>query len=71
VASSVGDGSFAEYMHPSLTTAMAPIHELGKRAAELLIQQITGVVKEPRTVAAPWELRVRESTLARKPARHQ
>ena len=62
----VGDGSFGAYMHPSLTMVVVPIREMGRQAADLLIQQIRGTVTESKTIVVPWELRVRES---RRPGR--
>lgn len=63
----VGDGSFASYMHPSLTMAMIPVHELGRIAAELLIDLIVGTETRPKTIVVPWRLEVRDSTLAFRP----
>jgi len=55
------DLSFAEYMHPPLTTIRQPIFEKGKRAAELLINEIEGDEYEPAMINLEPELVVRES----------
>jgi LacI family repressor for deo operon, udp, cdd, tsx, nupC, and nupG len=63
------DQNLAEFYNPPLTTVNVPRHELGRHAAQELIDQLTGR-EVPREVLLPTRLVVRESTApppARKP----
>ncbi|MHB8687220.1 MAG: substrate-binding domain-containing protein [Candidatus Dormibacteraceae bacterium] len=51
------------YTTPALTTIRQPTYEMGRRAAELLIDSIhAGVAARPATILFEPELIVREST---------
>jgi LacI family transcriptional regulator len=54
-----GDREYAEYLIPKLTTVAMPLHEIGRRAGELLFRKIEGeaVAAEP-TPSAPLECRL-------------
>ena len=56
---------FSEVITPSITTVKQPGFEIGKRAAELIIQQITtpGNNLKHQTITMPTELIIRESSL--------
>lgn len=58
----IHDAWFAEHQAPPLTTVRLPLAELGRRAIEVLIEQVDGA--EPRDVFIPTEPRLvaREST---------
>jgi len=56
------DIEFAAIMEPPLTTVHIPRHQLGKKAAEILLEKISGNHKGPRTLVIKPELIVREST---------
>jgi LacI family transcriptional regulator len=55
----------ADVFRPRLTAVAQPAYELGYKAAELLIQRVTGELrsKEPIVVTLEPELKVRESTV--------
>lgn len=55
------DLSFSEYTYPPLTTIHQPIYEKGKKAAELLINQIEDENAERKKVNLEPKLLVRES----------
>lgn len=57
------DMQTASFMVPALTTIRQPAHEMGKRAAELLLQLIESKSK-PLQIMLETELVVRESTTA-------
>ena len=53
----------AAYSTPSLTTVRQPLHEMGKRGAEVLLDRIANRDKEyPPEITMEPELIVREST---------
>jgi LacI family transcriptional regulator len=52
----------AAFQTPSLTTIRQPLHEMGKLAAELLLQRLRSPAKVPPEVAVKPQLIVREST---------
>jgi DNA-binding LacI/PurR family transcriptional regulator len=55
----------AAYATPSLTTVRQPLHEMGKRGAEVLLDRIANRDKEyPPEITMEPELIVRESTAA-------
>lgn len=56
------DVPLARYTHPPLTTVRMPTVEMGRRAGELLFEQILGHAVEPRTLLAT-ELIVRASSV--------
>ena len=56
------DIEFAAIMEPPLTTVHIPRHQLGKKAAEILLEKISGNYKGPHTLVIKPELIVREST---------
>ena len=62
------DQNMAEFYNPPLTTVHIPRHELGRRAAIELIEQLEGrnVAHE---VVLPTRLVIRESTAATRKAR--
>jgi LacI family repressor for deo operon, udp, cdd, tsx, nupC, and nupG len=66
------DQNLAEFYNPPLTTVSVPRHELGRRAAQELIDQLAGR-DVAREVVLPTRLVVRESTApppARSPGSH-
>ncbi|MFJ4968742.1 LacI family DNA-binding transcriptional regulator [Streptomyces sp. NPDC088755] len=57
------DSVVARHMHPALTSVRQPIEEMGRRMAELLLEEIAGRVGEERpAVVLPTELVVRDSS---------
>ncbi|MEU0161983.1 LacI family DNA-binding transcriptional regulator [Streptomyces sp. NPDC006261] len=57
------DSVVARHMHPALTSVRQPIEEMGRRMAQLLLEEIAGPVGEERpTVVLPTELVVRDSS---------
>ncbi|MCD9904067.1 LacI family transcriptional regulator [Streptomyces sp. MT29] len=57
------DSVVARHMHPALTSVRQPIEEMGRRMAQLLLEEIAGRVGEERpTVVLPTELVVRDSS---------
>lgn len=63
-ASVVGfdDTLAAKYNHPTLTSIRQPLIEMGKMAAEMLLQQIETKDLKPQKIMVPTELIIREST---------
>jgi len=55
------DFAFSEYVEPALTTVRIPGYDIGRRAAELLIDHLDGREPEERHVVLPVELRIRDS----------
>jgi DNA-binding LacI/PurR family transcriptional regulator len=55
------DFAFAEFVEPPLTTVHVPGYEIGRTAAELLIDHLNGEQQPRRDVVLPVELRVRGS----------
>jgi DNA-binding LacI/PurR family transcriptional regulator len=55
------DFDFAELIEPALTTVRVPGYELGRAAAELLVDMLEGTEPAERRVVLPVETRVRES----------
>ncbi|MFD8878246.1 substrate-binding domain-containing protein, partial [Streptomyces sp. NPDC059607] len=53
---------FARHMHPALTSVRQPIEEMGRRMAQLLLEEIAGRTGERPTVVLPTELVVRDSS---------
>lgn len=55
---------FSEVVTPSISTLKQPAHEMGKKAAELIIQEIEnkGIPRTYQTVTMPTELIIRESS---------
>jgi GntR family transcriptional regulator of arabinose operon len=62
---SFDDLIFAAYLSPPLTTVAQPRVEIGRRAAEILIDRIEGDTQAPRQVVLPTQLVVRDSCGAR------
>lgn len=58
----VNDDPLTALIDPSLTTVRIPVFELGNTAAQILVDQLRGVVQGPRQVILPSQLVVREST---------
>lgn len=57
------DSVVARHMHPALTSVRQPIEEMGRRMAELLLEEIAGRVGEERpSVVLPTQLVVRDSS---------
>jgi DNA-binding LacI/PurR family transcriptional regulator len=56
------DFEFSAFAHPPLTTVHVPAYEMGRRAAEALIDRIEGATGRPAGCELPVELRVRESS---------
>jgi DNA-binding LacI/PurR family transcriptional regulator len=60
------DVDWAALLDPGLTTIAQPSYEIGRKAAELLLQSIRedeeGAVVEPRQIILNSSLRIREST---------
>lgn len=62
IVSIVTAAPLAEMTSPTITTAEAPAHELGRLGTEMLIQQLEGKKKEFSEVLIPCKLTIREST---------
>jgi DNA-binding LacI/PurR family transcriptional regulator len=60
----VGVGGFqiSEYTNPPITTVHRPAHDIGLRAAELLLDRLNGYDGPSRRVIFPPSLEIREST---------
>jgi DNA-binding LacI/PurR family transcriptional regulator len=72
VAIAAMDGTaFGRFCTPSLTTAVEPFADMGRRAAEILLGLIDGSIKEPVKLTFPATLVVRESTQTDKFVNHQ
>lgn len=56
------DSVVARHMHPALTSVRQPIEEMGRRMAQLLLEEIAGRTEERPTVVLPTELVVRDSS---------
>ncbi|WP_224702338.1 LacI family DNA-binding transcriptional regulator [Devosia aquimaris] len=56
------DRDIAQYMHPPLSTLVLPQYEMGRTAAELLIDASGGLPIAPTRIKVECELIVREST---------
>ncbi|MFJ9635643.1 LacI family DNA-binding transcriptional regulator [Streptomyces sp. NPDC101178] len=57
------DSVVARHMHPALTSVRQPIEEMGRRMAELLLEEIAGRAGEERPkVVLPTQLVVRDSS---------
>lgn len=59
------DVPWASLVHPSPTTIAQPTHELGRTAAQLLLQRIAEPTAPVADVSLPTVLRVRESSVRR------
>ncbi|MDT6987775.1 LacI family DNA-binding transcriptional regulator [Streptomyces lusitanus] len=59
---SFGDVPWASLVRPSLTAVELPSYELGRTAADLLLQRIEGNTSPHRTVVLRTTLQIREST---------
>jgi LacI family transcriptional regulator len=56
------DINLAAYIAPALTTIAQPKYELGRKAADILLDRIHGELCPPRTLVLPTRLVVRQST---------
>jgi len=56
------DIEFAVIMDPPLTTVHIPRHQLGRKAAQMLLEKISGNYKGPHTIVIKPKLIAREST---------
>ncbi len=56
------DRDIAQYMHPPLSTLVLPHYEMGRTAAELLIDATGGLATAPARIKVECELVVRAST---------
>jgi LacI family transcriptional regulator len=59
---------FADKFAPPLTSVRIPHHEMGLRAAELLLARLGGDIAGPGLTVLPVELVVRSSTAPPAPA---
>ena len=59
---SFDDLDYAQYLIPRLSTAKLPTQELGRRAVQLLYQQLTTAQVIPEQITLRGELRMRETT---------
>jgi len=57
----VDDQHFGTYLNPALTTVRLPVLEAGRRAVQMVLDQIAGVRTESQHVLLPCSLIVRES----------
>jgi DNA-binding LacI/PurR family transcriptional regulator len=57
----VDDQYFGTYLNPALTTVRLPVLEAGRRAVQMILDQIAGVRTESEHVILPCSLIVRES----------
>ena len=60
------DLEFSAYYDPPLTTVAVPAYEMGRRAAEILIEEIRGEMRSPRQDILETTLMIRGSTDKRK-----
>ena len=56
------DISLAAYMEVPLTTASQNAHDIGQRAATLLLERFDGIAKPPQHINVPTRLQIRMST---------
>ena len=56
------DFAWADVLRPRLTTIAQPHYELGRAAAELLLDQVSGEAAVPRRVLLPGTLVIRDSS---------
>lgn len=56
------DREIAQYMHPPLSTLVLPFYEIGRTAAEFLLDTAGGLTTSPRRTKIECELIVRAST---------
>lgn len=63
------DIRFASFYRPALTTVAQPMYEIGRRAAQLLLDQVGGKADGPQSIVLPHRLVVRESCGGAAPAR--
>ena len=59
------DFPWADVLRPRLTTIAQPLYELGRTAAEVLLEQLSGSGAQPRRVRLPGTLVIRDSSGAR------
>ena len=59
------DREIAQYMHPPLSTLVLPFYEMGRTAAELLLDMSGGLDTAPSRTKVECQLVVRESTSGR------
>jgi len=52
----------AAFHNPSITTIRQPLHQMGKIAAQILLEKVRGQAAAPRTLPVMPELVIREST---------
>jgi LacI family transcriptional regulator len=58
------DVPMAEHVHPPLTTVHQPLYEIGRSAADMLINWVEGAPPEPRRIVLPTRLVIRGSCAA-------
>lgn len=46
----LGESSFVEYSYPSLTTTDLPLHDVGKKSGELILEQISNTTAKPQNI---------------------
>lgn len=56
------DQLWAKLLRPALSAVAQPTYELGRAAAQMLLQQADGGAQHPQTFTAPAQLIVRESS---------
>lgn len=61
------DQLWARLLRPTLSTVAQPTYELGRAAAQMLIEQADAPDSPPRTLTLPTELIVRESSIRARP----
>lgn len=56
------DGTaISAFTHPSLSTVVTPMYEIGKQAYQLLVGAMRGAYREPQSLILPVALKLRES----------
>lgn len=60
------DTTWAELVQPSITIMAQPTDEIGRTATELLLQRVADPARSARKVILQGELRVRQSSIARR-----